>query len=110
MERVEWIEHRRQDGELIGWVRPGGEEFVPVDRLGRDLSPATDWLDAEQALDEAGIGYLAAPFELPLEDGTWVQVRVVEVSPTSIRLKRRTSGRAVVPGWSTPCPFRLRRH
>jgi len=36
--QAEWIEHRRQDGEPIGWVRPEGEEFVPVDRLGRDLS------------------------------------------------------------------------
>jgi hypothetical protein len=69
--QAEWIEHRRQDGEPIGWVRPEGEEFVPVDRLGRDLSPTTDWLDAERALDEAGIGYLAGPFELQLEDGTW---------------------------------------
>jgi hypothetical protein len=48
MGQAEWIEHRRQDGELVGWVRPEGEEFVPVDRLGRDLSAATDWLSAER--------------------------------------------------------------
>jgi hypothetical protein len=54
--QAEWTEHGRQDGELVGWVRPEGEKFVPVDRLGRDLSPATDWLDAERALDEAAIG------------------------------------------------------
>jgi hypothetical protein len=84
----EWIAYRRRDGELIGWMRPKGEAFVPVDRLGRDLSPATDWLDAERTLDEAGIGYLADPFELLLEDGTWQQLRVVEVSPIMIRLKK----------------------
>jgi hypothetical protein len=80
------------DGELLGWVRSEGEEFVPVDRLGRDLSPATDWLNAEKAHDEAGIGYLAGPFQLQLEDRTWQQVRVVEVSPTLIRVKKEDFG------------------
>ena len=54
--RDEWIEHRRPDGERIGWMRPEGDDFVPVDLLGRDLSSATDWLSAEHALNEAGIG------------------------------------------------------
>jgi hypothetical protein len=58
-----------------------GESFVSVDRLGRDLSPAADWLDAERTLDEDGIGHLADPFELLLEDGTWQQVWVVEAFP-----------------------------
>jgi hypothetical protein len=88
----EWIEHRRLDGELIGWIRPKGDDFVPVDRLGRDLSPATDWLSAERALDEAGIGYLADPFELRLDDGTWQRVRVVEISLILIRLKKEDFG------------------
>jgi len=60
--------------------------------LGRDLSPATDWLNAEWALEEPGIGYLADPFELLLEDGTWQQVRVVEISSTVIRLKKEDFG------------------
>jgi hypothetical protein len=84
---AEWIEHRRQDGEFTGWMRPEGEEFVPMDRPGRDVCPPTDWLSPEHALDESGIGFLAGPFELRLEDGTWQQVRAVEVSPTLIRLK-----------------------
>ena len=66
----DWIEHRRPDGERIGWMRPEGKDFVPVDLLGRDLSPAADWLSAERALNEAGIGYLADPYELRLDDGT----------------------------------------
>jgi hypothetical protein len=101
----EWIAYKRQDGELIGWMRPEAGAFVPVDRLGRDLSPATDWLDAERTLDHAGIGYLADPFELLLEDGTWQQVRVVEVSPTVIRLKKEDFGAMGGPRMEYTVPF-----
>jgi hypothetical protein len=87
-----WIEHRRRDGELLGWMRPEGQEFVPVDLLGRDRAAATDWLSAEGTLDAAGIGYLADPYELRLDDGTWQRVRIVEVSPTVIRLKNEDFG------------------
>ena len=31
----EWIEHRREDREPVGWIVPDGEGFRPVDRLGR---------------------------------------------------------------------------
>ena len=101
----EWIAYRRQDGELIGCMRPEGEAFVPVDRLGRDLSPATDWLDAERTLDQAGIGYLAEPYELLLEDGPWQQVRVVEVSSTVIRLKKEDFGAVGGPREEYTVPF-----
>jgi hypothetical protein len=87
-----WIEHHRADGELLGWIRPQGNDFVPVDLLGRELSVPTDWLTAESTLDDAGIGYLADPFELRLEDGTWQRVRVIEVTATTIRLKREDFG------------------
>ena len=55
----DWIEHRRGDGERLGWMRQEGEKFVPVDLLGRDLSGPLDWLAAEELLEETGIGYLA---------------------------------------------------
>ena len=86
-------------------MRPEGEEFVPVNRLGRDLSTPTDWLSAEQALDQLGIAYLADPFELRLEDGTWQQVRVVEISLTSIRLKKEDFGAIGGPVVEYTLPF-----
>ena len=101
----EWVEHRRPDGERIGWMRPEGEDFVPVDLLGRDLSSATDWLSAEHALSEAGIGYLADPYELLLDDGTWQRVRLVEVSPTLIRLKKENFGAIGGPRMAYTLPF-----
>jgi hypothetical protein len=100
-----WIEHKRPDGEGIGWMRPEGEGFVPVDLLGRDLSPATDWLSAEHVLDEKGIGYLADSYELRLDDGTWQRVRVVEASPTLIRLKKEDFGAIGGPRVDYTVPF-----
>jgi hypothetical protein len=85
----DWIEHRRgHDGERLGWMKPVGDGFVVVDLLGRERSPVLDWLDAEQVLDDLGIGYLADPYELLLDDGTWLRVRMAEVSTQEIRVKK----------------------
>lgn len=35
---ADWIEHRREDGERIGWIRMVGEHFVAVDVLGREIT------------------------------------------------------------------------
>jgi hypothetical protein len=83
----DWVEHRRGDGERVGWMRPEGEGFVPVDLLGRDRAGALDWLAAEELLDELGIGYLADPYLLERADGSWIRVRIVEVSTSGIRVK-----------------------
>ena len=56
----DWIEHKRGDRELLGWIAPDGDGFVVFDLLGRSRTPApVDWLDAEELLEELGIGYLA---------------------------------------------------
>ena len=79
------IEHRRgTDRELIGWIRPSGDDFVAVDLLGRDVTDEVGWLDAEGALEGLGIGYLADAYELRLDSGEWLPVRVTEVSASSI--------------------------
>ncbi len=83
-----WIEHRRSDGELLGWMDQDGDGFVAVDLLGRRVTGVVDWLDAEEHLDALGIGYLADPFELRLDDGRWLRVRITEVSTDAIRVKK----------------------
>jgi hypothetical protein len=93
----DWIEHRRGDGERVGWMRPEGDGFVPVDLLGRDLGGAVDWLTAEEALDRVGIGYLAELYELRLDDGSWLRVRLAEVSPTRIVAKQDDFGAVGAP-------------
>lgn len=81
MPRTDWTPHRRDDGELLGWIHPDGEEWVPVDILGRTVSGPTEWLDAEAALEERGISWLADPWVLDGEGGGPLRVRIVEVTP-----------------------------
>jgi hypothetical protein len=108
----ELIPHRRGDGELLGWMRPAGEGFVVVDLLGRERTGELDWLAAEETLDALGIGYLADPFELRLDDGRWLRVRLTEVSTEGIRVKREDWGAIDIPlveyEVEFPLPDRLR--
>jgi len=96
-----WIEHRRGDGELVGWMRPQGEGFVPVDLLGRDVAGEGEWLAAEERLDELGIGYLAEPFGLTLPEAPPgrppLRVRITEVSTRRIRVKKDDFGAIDAP-------------
>jgi hypothetical protein len=95
---TDWIEHRRgRDGELLGWMKPVGDGFVAMDLLGREKSIVVDWLDAEEMLDELGIGYLADPYELRLDSGDWLRVRLVEVTGHQIRLKKDDWGAIDAP-------------
>lgn len=81
----DWIEHRRTDREPIGSICPDGDGFRVFDLLGRErTSDPVDWLDAEEMLDELGIGYLADRWVLRLDDGRERPVRVAETSPRGI--------------------------
>lgn len=85
----DWIEHRRSDdGERVGWMQPVGDGFVAIGLLGHPRTDAVDWLDAEENLDALGIGYLADPYELRLESGDWLRVRIAEVSTSGIPVKK----------------------
>ncbi len=81
MPRPDWTPHRRDDGELLGWIHPDGDEWVAVDVLGRPVSGPTEWLDAETALEQRGIGWLADPWMLEGEADRPLRVRILEVTP-----------------------------
>lgn len=90
---ADWIEHRRaDDGERMGWIKPVDEGFVAIDLLGRRRTDVVDWMLAEETLDALGLGYLAEPHELRLNDGSWLRVRIAEVSSVSIRVKKEDWG------------------
>ncbi|GAB3596272.1 hypothetical protein [Microbacterium tumbae] len=74
--------HRREDGELLGWIRPSDDGWVAVDVLGRRITDAVDWLDAEAALEQHGLAWLADPWMLEGESERPLSVRIVEVTPT----------------------------
>ena len=103
----DWIEHRRGDRERVGWMLPKDEGFVVIDLLGRRRTDPLDWFSAEKFLDELGIGYLADPFELLLDDGHWLRVRILEVSTDAIRVKRDDWGDINVPLLEYTVPFPL---
>ncbi|WP_282946564.1 hypothetical protein [Cellulomonas endometrii] len=108
---ADWSEHRRADDrELLGWIRPDGEEFVAVDRLGRDLTGPVDWLAAEEALEGRGLRWLADLWQLGLPDGSVQRVRFVEVGPDRVVVAPDVMG---APGRGThtlpfPAPATLR--
>jgi len=81
MPRPDWTPHRRDDGELLGWIHPEGDDWVAVDVLGRPASVPTEWLDAEAALEEHGIAWLADPWMLEGEGDRPLRVRILEVTP-----------------------------
>jgi hypothetical protein len=112
---ADWIPHRRDDGELVGWIRPDGELWVPIDLLGREVAEPTEWLDAEEVLEDAGLGYLAEPWMLEAAEGsgesaTPVRVRFVEVTPQRIVVKSEDFGAidAPVRRWELPWPLPAR--
>lgn len=78
-------------------MRPEGDGFIVIDRLGRERTGVVDWFTAEETLDALGIGYLADKYELRLASGEWLQVRIVEVLPEEIRIKRDDWGDMSAP-------------
>ncbi|MGP6170206.1 hypothetical protein ACTU6U_07685 [Microbacterium sp. A196] len=76
----DWTPHRRDDGELLGWIHPSGDDWVAVDVFGRTISDAVDWLVAEELLEEHGLAWLAEPWMLE-DEGRPIRVRIVEVAP-----------------------------
>lgn len=78
---ADWTPHRRDDGELLGWIRPEGGHWVAIDLLGHAASDVGEWLDAEEALESRGLAWLADIWMLERDAGEALQVKVVEVAP-----------------------------
>ena len=103
----EWIEHRRPDGETLGWIVPDGDGFRVRDLLGREVTTdVVDWLQAEETLDALGIGYLADRYALRLPDGSERPVRIAEASVLGVTVVADEFGAASAVG-ATPERFRV---
>ena len=103
----DWIEHRRSDGELVGWMVASGDGYHTVDLLGRQRTEApVDWPEAEEVLETLGIGYLANRYVLRLSDGVERRVRISEVSTSRIVVLADHFGSASAVG-AEPEPFEL---
>jgi hypothetical protein len=110
-----WTPHRRpDDGELLGWVRAEGDAWVAVSLLGRELTGPVEWLEAEEALESTGLGYLAGVWELGGIASMPVRVKLVEVTPERIVVQTDDFGAIDVPvtryelPWPAPDTLRPR--
>ncbi len=99
---ADWIEHRRPDGEVVGWMLADGEGFRVFDLLGRERTPGDgapiEWLDAEELLERLGIGYLADRWTLRLPDGSERPVRIAEASARGVTVVADEFGAASAVG------------
>lgn len=80
----QWIAHwREDDGELVGFLVPTDEGYVPVTLFGYVLGEASDHHDAVYVLESHGLSYLAERWWLRRGEG-WVAVQIVEASPERV--------------------------
>lgn len=104
---ADWIELRRGDREVLGWIVPDGDGFRVHDLLGRERTThPVEWLEAEELLEELGIGYLADRWRLRLADGTERLVRIAESSADGVTVVADEYGAASAVG-ANPDRFRL---
>ena len=76
-----WTPHRRQDDEeLVGYLVAQGDAVLPVTVFGYPLSEATDIDSARAVLESTGLSSLADPWQLRLDDGQSIRVRIREAS------------------------------
>jgi len=103
---ADWTPHRRPDDrELVGWIRPEGDDWVAVDLLGREASSAVDWLEAEAALEAVGLAWLADVWMLERADAAPLRVRLVEVTPEHVVVKTDDFGAIDAPVTSFELPW-----
>lgn len=85
-----WLPHHRDDDdELIGYLAPSGDEWLPTTLFGLAVDEPCAEQFARQALDELGLSYLIEPWLLTDDEGTQVRVSISEVSPSHVSVLQR---------------------
>ena len=85
--------HREEDHEVLGYLAPEGDGYVPMTPFGHPVSRALPEGRAREVLDGRGLSYLAEPWLLTLPDRDEpVTVRIVEVTPHRMRVANADYG------------------
>lgn len=80
--------YREDDGELLGYLIPKGDLFVPVTVFGYQLGGAADEEDVSQVLESIGLSYPADTWPLSIADRDEpINVQIAEASPEVLRVK-----------------------
>ena len=109
---ADWTPHRRDDGELVGWIRPEADLWVPVTLLGHDGAEPMEWLEAEEILEARGLSWLADIWMLEREGADPLRVRMVEVTPERVVVQTDDFGAIDMPvqrhelPWPAPAALR----
>ncbi len=78
---------------MLGYLRPEGEGFVPVNPFGRPVGGPVPEPEARAVLDALGLAYLSDPWLLTLPGRAEpVTVRIVEVTPERMRVANADYG------------------
>lgn len=101
-----WIPHKRDDGEVVGWIdmTVAEPQLVPVDRLGRPLGPVGDWHLAEEALEAVGLRFLMDRYVVD-EGGRETVVRIAHVYDHEIVLSTALTDAVEDVGREIVVPF-----
>jgi hypothetical protein len=94
----DWTPHHRPDDrELVGWIRPEGDAWVAVSLLGREVTEPVEWLEAEAALEEVGLAWMAGVWMLGGIADRPLRVKLVEVTPDHVVVQTDDFGAIDVP-------------
>ncbi|MGY4719855.1 hypothetical protein [Naumannella huperziae] len=104
----DWIAHHRaDDDELLGYLRPEDDGFVPVTVFGHPLGERGDRDGAAEALDSRGLSYLAEPWLLRAADGSERRVAIIEASPERVVVSGADYAFALAVGANVGEPIEL---
>lgn len=70
---------------MVGYIIADGDLWCGLDILGRRITGAVEWFEAEQALEARGLQMLVEPHVLSY-GGRERRVRIVEVTPDHVLL------------------------
>lgn len=105
------MEHRRPDGEVVGYIEMRGERFQPYDLAGRPIGEPLEWNDAEESIEQLGLAWLAEPYLADLDGER--RVRVTEIDREHIVFvadefgASQAVGAAMLDRWVVTLPLTL---
>lgn len=96
---VDWIDHRRADGEVVGYLVFEGDAWTPHSLLGVPVGKPGELADAETRLDELGLAALIEPWEFVDGSGAARRVVIREINRSFVTIQ--SAEFALVAGAST---------